>query len=66
MGITALMLAASRGHLSVVSALIENGVDISKRDIADMSAIDYAFESNRGEIISVLQHHGAQRRRLMR
>jgi ankyrin repeat protein len=57
-GATALMLAADRGHLAVLHALITAGANIALKDAAGMNAVARAAKHNRADALNVLLKAG--------
>lgn len=53
-GMTALMIAAMRGHLEVVKLLISKGADVNAKDDAGNTAITYALSRGHIEVGNVL------------
>ena len=58
--ITPLMNAARDGDKEKVKKLIENGVDVNKKDKYGESALVRAVEKNHPEIVEILLKHGAK------
>jgi ankyrin repeat protein len=56
---TALGVAASRGHLDVVTFLIEAGADIHKARNDGMTALGMAAAEGHFDIVRLLLEHGA-------
>lgn len=52
---TPLMLAARRGEMSVLKLLIDEGADISLKNMLGWTAHDFAVESERRDIAALLQ-----------
>lgn len=52
---TPLMVAARYGSLAVVRALIEAGADVGLKNEQDMSALDFAHQPDREDVIRVLE-----------
>lgn len=52
---TPIMLAARRGEMKVVNFLIEEGADISLKNMLGWTAYDFAVESERRDIAAILQ-----------
>jgi len=59
-GTTALMLAASRGHVETVRLLLEAGADIHMRSEAGKTAVALAVEMKRTEVVKLLEGAGAK------
>ncbi|KAI0033404.1 ankyrin [Vararia minispora EC-137] len=55
-GYTALHLAADRGHLTTVKALIAKGADATLKDPDEMNALDLAKCAGHDEIVALLEH----------
>ena len=55
-GMTALMIAAKRGHIDEVKYLVKNGAKINKKNKKGEKAIDLAFSYNWPEIVTILQN----------
>jgi ankyrin repeat protein len=53
-GVTALMLAASNGHIDVVKALIQEGANINLQDNGGRTALDLALKKNHTAIVDFL------------
>jgi ankyrin repeat protein len=53
-GVTALMLAASNGHIDVVEALIQAGANINLQDNGGRTALDLALKKNHTAIVDFL------------
>ena len=51
---TPMMLAARHGHIKVVKLLLDNGADLSIKNQQNMTAIDFARQSNQDEIMDGL------------
>ena len=58
-GETALMLAASLGHIKNVRALIAAGADVNARDKENKMPLNYAKENDHDRIVKLLLSHGA-------
>ncbi len=58
-GNTALMIAAYRGHVGTVRALIERGADIDRRNSRDQSPIAGALFKGEDEVVTALLEAGA-------
>jgi len=56
-GFTPLHLAADRGHLGVVSLLLQNGADPSIKDSDEQTAIELARCAEHSEIVQMLSTH---------
>jgi ankyrin repeat protein len=52
---TPLMLAARRGEMNVVKFLIDEGADISSKNMLGWTAYDFAVESERRDLAALLQ-----------
>jgi serine/threonine protein kinase len=59
---TALHLAASEGHLHVVSYLLESGVDVDPRDRWGGTPLDDAIRHGHREVVRLLKSYGAASR----
>jgi ankyrin repeat protein len=53
-GVTALHIAVKRNNLSVVNVLISNGMDVNVKDGNKKTALIYAIENNKKEMIELL------------
>ena len=51
---TPLMLAASRGGVAIVQALLAKGANVRKTDYTGRDALDWAAESHRPAIVQLL------------
>lgn len=60
-GVTALMLASSRGKFEIVELLVKSGADVNRRDNDGLSALYYATRAKNKEIMAFLQEHGARK-----
>lgn len=49
------MLAAFEGHLKVTKVIVDFGGDTNNRDICNRSALDWATENNKEEVINYLE-----------
>lgn len=58
-GATALMAAASGGHVACVASLIKAGADVGHTDLSGMSAMLLAAAGGRDFVIQCLIKHGA-------
>jgi len=58
-GVTALTVAAQKGHLEVCKLLLENGADIHAKDDEDRTALLMAVAGNFGELATLLISKGA-------
>lgn len=58
-GATLLMYGARSGNIYLVNYLISQGADVSIRNLFGRTALDYAKDRNRSEIIQILKEHGA-------
>lgn len=58
-GNTALMLAAYRGHVGTVRALIERGADVDRRNSRDQNPIAGALFKGEDEVVTALLEAGA-------
>ncbi len=56
---TALMLAASGGHLEVVKALVAAGATIDAKDAFDQTALMHAAKSGQNKVVAFLLKSGA-------
>ncbi|MGD1948334.1 MAG: ankyrin repeat domain-containing protein [Leptolyngbyaceae cyanobacterium] len=56
---TGLMWAAAEGHLSVVNLLLSAGSNVNARNQVNYTALLYAVEADRREVILTLLDHGA-------
>ncbi len=56
----ALMKASKGGHLEVVKRFIEMGFDINQKDDKGNTALDYAFSSNKVELVEMMLDEGAK------
>jgi ankyrin repeat protein len=67
-GWTSLMLACSRGHISLVKWLIDQGVDLNQRDLDGFTALTHAACGRKGktEVVALLLKHGADPNRRCR
>ena len=54
------MVAADMGNLEAVKLLLEKGADINIRDNGGKTALMFASEKGRSEIIKLLKTHGAK------
>jgi ankyrin repeat protein len=54
------MLAASKGYFEVVKLLLNNGTDVSLKDMIGWTALDYAKEYEREEVVRLLKEHGVK------
>ena len=59
-GTTALMLAASRGHVETVRLLLAAGADIHMRSEDGKTAVEMAVEMKRTEVVNLLKGAGAK------
>ncbi len=59
-GWTALMIAANRGHIEAIKALIQAGANIEAKDKAGWTPLMYAASEGRTEAIKVLVQAGAK------
>jgi len=59
-GLTALMLAAGRGHVRVVDVLLKAGADVNATDRDGMSVLSYAAKLGRPSVIPMLLQAGAK------
>lgn len=59
-GTTALMLAASRGHVETVRLLLAAGADVNTRSEAGKTAVGMAVEMKRTEVVKLLEGAGAK------
>lgn len=57
---TALMVAAEKGHAEVVSALLANGANPDVKTHGTWTALELAADMNRAEIVNMLLHGGAR------
>jgi ankyrin repeat protein len=57
--VTALMLAAGKGHRHVVALLLKEGADVNAVDEYKYSVLDYAVRANRTPIVALLLKAGA-------
>ena len=57
--ITALMLAAKRGHLEIVNLLIQNGVYLDAMDSQRWTALCFAIDADHGHVARALLEAGA-------
>ena len=57
--ITALMLAAKRGHLEIVKLLISKGVVLDAMDSQRWTALCFAVDANHGHVVRALLEAGA-------
>jgi len=53
-GRSALHLAASWGHLAIVKRLLEGGADLTLRDEDGYTALDYARQQGKSEVVALL------------
>jgi ankyrin repeat protein len=60
-GYTPLMMAAGNDHLELVEFLIGNGANVDARADDGATALSLAAEENYGEIVALLEKHGAGR-----
>lgn len=58
-GKTALMLAAFKGHIECIDALVENGANLDTRDRSGMGVLHYAVDGEQPNIIRKLINLGA-------
>ena len=58
-GMTALMRAASQGHLQVVQVLLEHGADANIKRTDNFTALSLAAFFGHTEIVEILMRHGA-------
>lgn len=56
---TALIVAATKGHLQVVEMLLEQGANVKKRDKQRRTALLQAVKNGHADVASVLLAHGA-------
>ena len=54
-----IIYASCFGHLEAVTALVENGADIDRRDQASWSSLMWAITNTQKEIVKYLLDHGA-------
>ena len=54
-GTTPLMMAARAGHIHIVKLLLDRGADMTIRNAAGMSVIEFAESNNQAEIVSGLK-----------
>ena len=59
LGITALIAAATGGHIETVQMLLTRGADVNIYDSYGKTACDYAIEGNYTEIADLLHFYGA-------
>jgi ankyrin repeat protein len=59
-GTTALMLAASRGHVETARLLLTAGADVQARSAAGKTAIEMAAAQKQAEVVSLLSDAGAK------
>jgi len=59
-GTTALMLAASRGHVETVRLLLAAGADVQARSATGKTAIEMAAALKQAEVVSLLRGAGAK------
>lgn len=59
-GTTALMLAASRGHVETVRLLLAAGADVHMRSASGKTAVEIAVEMKRTEVVNLLKGAGAK------
>jgi ankyrin repeat protein len=55
------MLAASRGSMALVQALLAKGANVRKTDFTGRDALSWAAESHRPAVVQALQRAAAKR-----
>jgi ankyrin repeat protein len=58
-GRTALMLAASEGHVNIVRTLVLAGADINVTDEDEMNVLAHAADNNHAAVVRFLKSKGA-------
>ncbi len=58
-GVTALILAASKGNLELVQLMVDNGANINIKDNAGQTANSYAIQSGKNKVTKYLSSKGA-------
>jgi|GEM_PF-6854876 len=59
-GVSALMLASSKGRMELVELLVKKGVDVNARDNEELTALWYARRANHMDVMAFLQENGAK------
>ncbi len=59
-GVSALMLASSKGRIEIVELLVNSGADVNARDDEGLTALWYARRANHMEVMAFLQERGAK------
>ncbi len=61
LGYTALMNAAAFGDIEMVKALLERGADVNARNNEGVTALTFAQEAGKSDIIELLKKHSARK-----
>ena len=59
-GVSALMLASSKGYIEVVELLVNRGADMDAVDYEGLTALWYARRANHPDVMAFLQERGAK------
>jgi ankyrin repeat protein len=54
-GMTALMIAANRGNIEIVQALLAKGANVNKTDFTGRDAAGWAAESHRPAVLQAIR-----------
>ena len=61
-GLTPLILASRAGHAKTVALLLDRGADPTARDLSGRTALDWAIELRRRDVITLLRTAGSARK----